>query len=88
MNEVTVKIIPHTERPMTFNNEQPGFDAKNLQIGIIQHGTEQGQTVVALCMETQEGKNIIYEITANQFIMLVGAFNGAQKRFAEIKNSN
>lgn len=84
----TIKIVPHAERPMKFANGKPGEDAKNLEIGIIQHGTLSGQTVIAFKLETVDGRNIFAEITANQFRNLVAAYNGAEMRFHDIKQSN
>lgn len=76
-----IKIVSVEDKPMTFYNGQPGEDAANVQIGIIEKGTVGGQTTLAICLETQDGRNILAEITGNQFEGLIGAFRGAHQRF-------
>lgn len=88
MTEMTIRVIEHHQKPMTFSNGKPGRDAAALEVGIIERGTKGGQTVIALCMRTPEGENILFEITGNLFEGLIGAYRGANMRFQDKIKSN
>lgn len=53
-----------------------------LSVGIIEHGTVNGQDVVMFMME-HEGKKILSQLSANLFNSVVDAFKGAQLRFKD-----
>lgn len=53
----------------------------DITFGIIEKGTVGGQPVLMVILKDAEGNNHVGQITANMFVTLVGAWNGAMERF-------
>jgi ApbE superfamily uncharacterized protein (UPF0280 family) len=57
-------------------------EAKSLTVGILEKGTEGGQTSLMFLLEDGDGKTYhMAQCTANQFEAILGAFRGADLRF-------
>lgn len=80
---LSVRVVLKHEKRFTPSNKRPGVDAKSGEIGIIEQGTASGQATLVICLETQAGENIYFEVTGNQFEMLMGCYSGAKQRFAD-----
>ena len=64
-------------------------EVSNLSVGILEGGTENGQVSLSfLTKNKKDGIVTVVQMTANQFTMLVSAYNGAIQRFLDEKAKN
>lgn len=59
------------------------IETTEMQVGIIEKGTQNGQDVLIFCMKNTIGEFQLFQMTENIFNSLSSAFKGAQERFKE-----
>lgn len=57
-------------------------ESEKMTIGILEKGTQAGQTSLMVIMKTPDGKFVMSQITGNMFEALISAYRGANERFA------
>ena len=66
MQVAPVKIYKKNETPI-WTDKKPTIQLKIDEVGLIQHGTEGGQTSIAFRMEDNQGNAYDLELTENIF---------------------
>lgn len=63
--------------------EKNSIETTEMQVGIIEKGTKNGQDVLIFAMKNTIGEYQLFQMTENIFESLASAFKGAQERFKE-----
>ncbi len=85
MSALRIKIVAKNETGRLVPGMTPenSIEAQEVTCAILEDGTEKGQTVVMFVGSCPVNSHIFFQLTAEIFEGLVGAFIGAQARFGQ-----